>query len=42
MSDDKEDYIEEHPTSINKRLNRLSVKKIKSLGKHWEEMYGEP
>ena len=42
MSDDKEDYNESHPKTISSRLNRVSIERIKKLGKHWDECYGEP
>ena len=39
MSEQQQEY-EEQPTIISKKLNRISIERIKRLGKHWEETFG--
>jgi len=39
MSEQQQEY-EEQPTIISKKLNRISLERIKRLGKHWEETFG--
>ncbi len=42
MSDSQDEYVDPHSVIIATRLKRLSINKIKQMGEHWAQCYGEP
>lgn len=39
MSEQQQEYEDDKPGTIHNKLNKISIERIKKMGRHWDETY---